>query len=157
MEELKKVVDILVEEGPARGLILSTAATVAAPASPKTTVWSPQNAAGEGQGDPLDRGVLRVEEEGVILLGAPVGSEEFVGREVAKKVEKVREITGLLPQIEDPHTEFVLLRSCLALPKLSFLLRATDTSSHTAHLQEFDRVTREGLTRILGAPVGDRA
>ena len=72
-------------------------------------------------------------------------------------MEKVRNITGLLPQIEDPHTEFVLLRSCLALPKLSFLLRATDTSSHTAHLQEFDRVTQEGLNRILGAPVGDRA
>ena len=29
-----------------------------------------------------------MEEEGVILLSAPVGSEEFVGREVAKKVEK---------------------------------------------------------------------
>jgi hypothetical protein len=98
-----------------------------------------------------------VQEEGVILLGAPIGSEEFVGREVARKVEKVREITGLLPQLQDPHTEYVLLRSCLALPKLSFLLRATDTSNHQDHLQEFDRVTRESLTRILGAPVGNRA
>ena len=80
VEGLRKVVDILMEEGPARGLILFTAATVAAPACPKTTVWSPQNAAGEGQGDPLDRGVLTVEEEGVILLGAPVGSEEWGGR-----------------------------------------------------------------------------
>ena len=101
--------------------------------------------------------MVRIQEEGVILLGTPLGSEEFVGREVEKKVEKVKNITELLPQLKDPHTEFVLLRSCLALPKLSFLLRTTNTSSHTNHLQEFDRVTREGLIRILGTPLGDRA
>ena len=50
---------------------------------------------------------------------------------VEKKVEKVREVTELLPLVEDPHTEFALLRSCLSLPKLSFLLRAVDTSDHS--------------------------
>ena len=153
--QLQTVVDILVEGGPARGLLLSTAATVPAQGRPKTTVWSPQ--AQGVQGDPLDRGLVRVEEEGVTLLGAPLGSEEFVGREVGKKIGKIREITNRLPHLQDPHTEFVLLRSCLALPKISFLLRSTNTSSHTAHLQDFDRVTREALTQILGTPVGDRA
>ena len=69
----------------------------------------------------------------------------------------MRDITGLLPQLEDPHTEFALLRSCLSLPKLSFLLRVVDTSGHRHLLQEFDQVTREGLIRILGTPVNDRA
>ena len=154
VEQLRQVMDILVDEGPARGLILSTAATVTAPAPPKTTIWSPADMGGEV--DPLDRGITKVNEEGVILLGAPLGTEAFVAREVKRKVEKVREISDLLPQLEDPHTEFCLLRSCLALPKLSFLTRAVDTSSHVNHLQEFDRVTKEGLTRILGAPVGHR-
>ena len=90
------------------------------------------------------------------MLGAPVGSEEFVREVLQRKVEKVREITGLLPLLEDPHTEFVLLRSCLALPKLSFLLRTVDTTEFREQLQEFDRVTREGLTRIRGTPIGDR-
>jgi hypothetical protein len=36
LEELKQVVDILVREGPARGLFLSTAATVRAPDQPKS-------------------------------------------------------------------------------------------------------------------------
>ena len=84
ISQLKTVVDILTEEGPARGLLLSTAATVPAQGRPKTTVWSPQ--AQCVQGDPVDRGLVRVEGERVTLLGAPLGSEEFVGREVEKKV-----------------------------------------------------------------------
>ena len=71
-------------------------------------------------------------------------------------MDKIRDITNLLPLLEDSHTEFVLLRSCLSLPKISFLLRAVDTCSHTALLQEFDQVTRKALIRILGAPVSDR-
>ena len=48
VEDLQKVMDILVTEGPARGLILSTSATVLPPALPKTTIWSPSD---EGGGD----------------------------------------------------------------------------------------------------------
>ena len=76
--------------------------------------------------------------------------------EFRRKLTRLEGITDLLPLLEDSHTEFVLLRSCLSLPKISFLLRAVDTSSHTALLQEFDQVTREALIRILGAPVFDR-
>ena len=47
VEELQQVVDILVEEGPARGLVLSTADTVTAPEKPKTTVWSPAAVGGD--------------------------------------------------------------------------------------------------------------
>ena len=43
LDQLQRVVDILLREGPPRGLILSTSATVAAPARPKTTVWCPSD------------------------------------------------------------------------------------------------------------------
>ena len=97
-----------------------------------------------------------VTEEGVTLLGAPLGSHRFEFHQIQKKVDKIKAITDLLPLLEDSQTEFVLLRSCLSLPKISFLMRAVDTCSHTALLQEFDQVTREALIRILGAPVSDR-
>ena len=154
LEDLNQVIDILVHEGPAHGLILSTSLTVVPPSTPKSTIWCPTQTA-DGR-DPTGRGIRRVTEEGIILLGAPLGSEAFVGDEVQKKVEKIREITALLPNIEDPHTEFCLLRSCLAFPKLSYLLRTVDTSSHLEHLQEFDRITKEGLIRVLGTPIGER-
>ena len=155
IEQLREVVDLLLNEGPALGLTLSTRATVPAPSRPKSTIWCPELIGGDE--DPLDRGIVRIQEEGVVVLGAPIGSAGFVEEVIRRKVEKVREITGLLPLLKDPHTEFVLLRSCLSLPKLSFLLRTVDTTPHPHLLQEFDRVTREGLTRILGVPLGERA
>ena len=60
-----------------------------------------------------------------------------------------------LSLLKDPHTEFVLLRSCLALPKIMFLLRALDTSEYVEQLQTFDSITRGALSRILGSPVSD--
>ena len=154
LDQLGAAVDILQEEGPRLGLILSTAASVPPPGKPKSTIWCPTPP--EQQEDPLRKGLVFVKEEGVILLGAPLGSVEFEAEHIKRKVEKIKETTALLPLLEDPHTEFALLRSCLALPKISFLLRAVDTSGHAALLQEFDQVTREALIRILGAPVDGR-
>ena len=68
---------------------------------------------------------------------------------------KIGEVTALLPHIQDPQTEYVLLRACLALPKISFLLRAVNTSTSRHLLQEFDRLVRGALIRILGAPVNE--
>ena len=62
----------------------------------------------------------------------------------------------MLPSLEDPHSELVLLRSCLALPKIIFSLRTVETSSHLEVLQEYDRVTREGISRIIGVPLSEQ-
>ena len=73
------------------------------------------------------------------------------------EVSEVREVTELLPLLQDPHTEFVLLRCCLSLPKLSFVLRTTDTTDLTHLLIDFDAITRDGLARILGCTLDDKA
>ena len=91
------------------------------------------------------------------MLGAPIGSKEFVEREVRRKVEKVRQVTELLPLLQDPHTELVLLRCCLSLPKFSFVLRTTNTTELQHLLREFDTITRDGLARILGTTLDDKA
>ena len=153
VEELEQVLDILVREGPARGLVLST--TFTSPDNPKTTVWCKE--ADECPAALSARGSVWIEEEGIVLLGAPIGSKEFVEREVRRKVEKVREVTELLPLLQDPHTEFVLLRCCLSLPKFSFVLRTTDTTDLTHLLRDFDAITRDGLARILGTTISDKA
>ena len=69
--DLQKAVDIILREGPARGLYLSTANTVLPPLLPKSTVWSPNNIS--DCDDPLDRGIPRVEAPGIVLLGTPIG------------------------------------------------------------------------------------
>ena len=58
-----------------------------------------------------------------------------VEQEIRLKITKVQETTDLLPLLEDPHTEYVLLKSCLSLPKLSFLLRTVGTSEYVELLR----------------------
>ena len=151
--ELREVVDIIVREGPPRGLILSTAHTTRAPSLPKTTVWSKLDEAGDN--DPLGKGVPRVHGPGITLLGAPLGHHEYEAEVLEEKVAKVQEITTLLPDLRDPHAEFCLLRSCLSMPKLMFILRTVDTTAHRHLLVEFDSITREAISRIIGAPLSD--
>ena len=93
--------------------------------------------------------------DGITVLGAPVGWREFVREKFIDKIEKVRQITELLHHLRDPHSEFVLLRSCLSLPKVMFLLRALNTTEHRDLLDSFDSITRGALCRILGSPVTD--
>ena len=154
--ELATVVDIIQQEGRRRGLILSTSATVQPPKQPKSCVWSPMDGVDDLDQDPLLRGVPKVRSsDGITVLGAPVGWREYVREKIAEKIEKVRLITELLRHLKDPHSEFVLLRSCLSLPKVMFLLRALDTTEHQDLLESFDSITRGALSRILGHPVTD--
>ena len=156
LEEIKCVVDLILREGRPRGLILSTAATVSAPSEPKTKLWSPLSGVGDQDQDPLNRGIPKVRAgSGIIVLGAPVGYDAFAREVLHDRIEKVRQVTELLPLLQDPHCEFMLLRSCLALPKVMFLLRALDTSRFGDLLEEFDATTRGALSKILGTPVQD--
>ena len=149
LEELQQVVDIIQREGPRLGLHLSTSATSN---RPKSTLWSPIHSSSSAD-DPLQRGVPVERSNGVTLLGAPVGDDRHLEEAIYQKVEKIGQVTAKLPLLKDPQTEYVLLRSCLALPKISFLLRVANTTSFPAHLQDFDRMIRESLARILGAPI----
>ena len=49
--------------------------------------------------------------------------------------------------------EFVLLRSCLTLPKITYILRTVDPTFHCQLWEEYDEITKGELERILGAPV----
>ena len=120
------------QDGPLKGLFLSTRATSV---RPKSTIWCPDLANTDLY--PLDLGIPRIQEPGIILLGSPIGNQQFVHDRIKEKIQKVQELTKLLPLIKDPHSEFVLLRSCFSLPKIVFLLRTTTppnirTSGHTS-------------------------
>ena len=143
-ESLTQAVDIIKQEGPPRGLYLSTR---------KSTVWCPSNP--NGMEDPLNRGIPSIRENGITILGSPVGSPQFIRERIQSKVDKIREITNKLPLLQDAHTEFVLLRSCLSMPKVMYILRTTDPTTHQDIWKEFDNLTREALTKILGPSVNN--
>ena len=51
------------------------------------------------------------------LLGAPVGSQLFEREVLVDRISKLEALLEKLPTLEDPHTEYVLLKNCFGLPK----------------------------------------
>ena len=87
-------------------------------------------------------------EEGIVLLGSPIGSIEFEKEAINKRIDKVMEITEMLPLMQDAQAEYVLLRSCLSIPKIMFTLRTTDPFHHQDLWERFDNI------QDLGCPGG---
>jgi hypothetical protein len=92
----------------------------------------------------------------IILLGSPLGSHQYVHEKIHEKIQKIHELTQMLPYIKDPHSEFVLLRSCFSLPKIVFLLRSTDPTQHQDLWATFDDLIRDTLNNILGSSINDQ-
>ena len=108
------------------------------------------------QEDPLGLGILPVEKDGFIHLGAPVGSQVFTYAAVKRQVDKVETLLEKLPDLENPHAEFVLLWSCFSLPKVSYLQRVCPPLPSCLQLwRNFDDSIRNALNRILGVGMGD--
>ena len=131
-EDIQRAVDIILEMGPPRGLFLSTARTIPPPLLPKLTVWSPSNTMTND--DPLERDIPtpRVEEASIVLLGTPRNTDH-------------------LPLLQDAHIVFVLLRSCLALPKK---LAETFGGWHDVAAQQVKKLAG-ALTRLTGQEKAD--
>ena len=142
-EDLKKVVDIIKEEGPQRGLNLSTE---------KSKVWcqEPKN-----DDNPLQQGIPLDTVDGLKLLGAPIGSTSFESVVLDDRIEKSEQLMQRLSILDDPYSEYVLLRNCLALPKMSYAIRTVNPVHHEASMERFDSSVRESLERILGGPISD--
>ena len=156
-EQLAQVMDIMKREGPSRGLVLNTLDNTLIQSKCKTTVWRRDfsERKEELDIDCLDCGARMVTEEGIILLGAPVGSEEFVRSSSVTRIEKMEEIAEKLVFLEDAQSEYVLLRSCLSTQKMMFALRTVDPQMCEDLWARVDDVTRQALQRLLGAMPSD--
>ena len=138
LADLAKVVDIIQEDGPARGLVLSIRATTPRGKEPKSTIWCPFIE--HPTLDPLGWGIPSIQQPGIVLLGSAIGNPTFVQEKILEKNKTVEHITTQLPLIMDAHSEFVLLRSCFSLPKVMYLLRTISPSLHQELWRSFDRL-----------------
>ena len=142
---------ILLEHGPARGLNLSTLFT---PGKSKSSVWC-RSAADMGE-ELINLGIAPINNNGILHLGAPLGDEAFMRDAVADRVRKAGAVMDKLVSLKDPHCEFVLLRSCFSLPKVSYSLRTTPPTPALLDMwQIFDDHVRSTLSRILGSNLDD--
>ena len=136
---------IIEEDGPPRGLHLNRA---------KSLLFVPANSPLSPNPLPADIPVTR---EGFSLLGCPVGPATFCEDFVSQRVEKIKDCLSKLPVLEDSQIEMSLLRSCLALPKLSFSLRTCPPSHIIQATAAFDDTMHDALSELVGSPLTEWA
>jgi hypothetical protein len=103
---------------------------------------------------------LAGEEAGVTLVGVPIGTPAFVGKEVLARLRTpendrlLHELVRL--KLTDPHLSYSLLRMCF-LPGAMFLARNLGPEQCEEELARFDMLTLAALAAILQEPSLDTA
>ena len=139
-EDVFGVFELLLKEGPALGLHLNVQ---------KNEIWWPSRS----EDDPFPKNVIRVENRGVKLLGAPIGTAEYTTEFVRKKLRVLEEVCAALEEVNDAQIEFGLFRGCLAYNKINHLLRTCPPAVLAEAIREFDDHFQEILEKILRVPL----
>ena len=139
-DQIRTTLDILANEGPKRGLYLR---------KDKCELWSIVDLPS------VDREVTRNMGK---VLGAAVGSPEFVSSCLQKRVQKVVSLLENLSYLDDPQCALGILRYCLGTPKLVFSPRTNTPTRHLIDvLKVFDSSQRNALDQIIGTVTCDNA
>jgi hypothetical protein len=135
-EDVYGAFELLRREGPALGLHLNVK---------KNELWWPSRAAE----DPFPKDVIRVENSGVKLLGAPIGTTEYTTNFISKKLVVLKQVCETLEAVNDAQIEFGLFRGCLAYNKINHLLRTCPPDILAEVTRSFDDHFQEILEKIL--------
>ena len=142
-QDLTAALRIIEEEGPSVGLHLNRG---------KSLLFIPAAADSTQSTLPSEIPITR---NGFSLLGCLIGLPSFCEEVFHKRVSKVRPCMGALKDLNDSQLECTLLRSCLTLPKVSFVLRTCTPSHIYQSAMDFDTSVRETLESIVGGPLPD--
>ena len=108
--DLSAALEIIEEVEPARGLFLNRG---------KSLLHIPTDCTPDYNPLPAEIPIAR---DGFDLLGSPIDPTSFCEATVLRRVRKVQDILHRLRDLQDSQMETALLRSCLSLPKVSFVL-----------------------------------
>ena len=95
---------------------------------------------------------ITVRGSGLKNLGAAISTyDDFIQALFLKRVEKCENLIDSIRLLEDPQLELHLLRSCAALPKITFSIRTCDPFSISTCLDQFDNAVHLCLEYITGS------
>ena len=119
--------------------------------APSRAAATPQLA--PSQCDPSNSPLLleiSMTQSGFTLLGYPINPPAYCEEVMQAKVNKVKESLSVRQDLGSLHIETTLLRSCLVLPKMSYIL---PTRPHQQAMSSFGATLRETLNAILDGPL----
>ena len=136
VHDVYQVFQLIQENGPALGLHLNVK---------KNEIWWPCRNAD----DPFPLDVDRVDNAGVKLLGAAIGSRDFTTDFVKKKLKVLDDVSKALREVNDAQVEFGLFRGCLSYNKINHLLRTCPPDLLEDALGKFDDHFQSMVADIL--------
>ena len=92
-------------------------------------------------------------DDGLVVLGAPVGSDAFSRNQISIKVHEIENLLVKLGSLDDSQIEFCLLRSCFGINKFGFILRTCNPLVNADVFAEFDDVQSRALSTLIGASI----
>ena len=98
------------------------------------------------------RGEGPEEEQGLVVLGVPVGHSAFVQKWLADKEESHQQFLTRIPAVQDAQCAWLLLLMC-AGPRANHILRNLPPSEVSQFAQNHDTSLRACLAEILAVPV----
>ena len=135
-DDLIRPWDLLCQLGPDRGLHVRV---------DKCDLWSTVDL------DRLDIRIKRNDISGLEVLGAALGTPEFVCMKLKAKIGKIGVLFEKLNYLDDPQCALGILRHCIGSHKMVYSLRCqTPTSPVIKSLKEFDAVQREKFENTIG-------
>ena len=93
----------------------------------------------------------------MIILGSPIGDEQFCADYITKLRDKNQKILFNLPQLEDPQVALQLLRTCLSYCKYVYLSRTAPPHLVSDSLKQCDNDIRACLSKIAALQLPDSA
>ena len=94
----------------------------------------------------------RISNQGVKLLGTPIGSKDFSSEFLRKKFRTFEEVDRKVREIDDAQLEFAMFRGCLGFGKINHLLRGCPPITIWDALTDFDDRLESILSGIVSRP-----
>ena len=88
--------------------------------------------------------------EGTQILNAPLGTHESMEDNIATKVKALESLFEMVASLEKAHVSFTLLKFCLGVCKINYLLSVTPVQCTKLGAQLFDKFLENGQRTIVG-------
>ena len=123
----------------------------------KTQCWSRAGgeapdgipALNEAEKDPVWKGDMPPEKNGMVILGTPVGNSAFVEQHGKERLEEEKKLLSVLPDLPDLQCAWLLLYFS-ATPRANHLLRAVPPDLVHAYAEARDEEVWKTLKKLLG-------
>lgn len=90
-------------------------------------------------------------QNGIVLLGSPVGTDDFISKDVFEKAEKVDAVLDLARALEEAQIALLIHRACLSVVLFTHIFRTTSPSQTTRPALALDAHQARWLYRLLPA------